>query len=218
MRHSFPSLLIAGTAVVLVGTLLTGCSSSSKKKHEAVSQTAMESSDKPGFAEQVEAVLTARVQAISRKNRILTLKFPDDKVAKVKVGPEVKNFSEIGVGDTIKADFRDEVEIFVVGPGGKPVWDEVEEIKPIKGIKPGTAIIRAYEYTATVLNIDYQTRQVTLKGADGKILKVTGQPEIRRFNEIKQGDTVVARLIEAVDIDITPAERPSSASRPYRRR
>jgi hypothetical protein len=47
---------------------------------------------------------------------------------------------------------------------------------------------------------------------------LTGKPEIRRFNEIKVGDLVVARLIEAVDIDITPADKPSSASRPYRRR
>ncbi len=210
------SLLIAGTATVLAGTLLGGCSS--KKKTQAVSQSVTSTADKPGFAEQIDAVMTARVQAISRKNRILTLKFQDDKVAKVKVGPEVRNFAEIGVGDTIKAEFRDQVEIFVVGPGGKPAWDEIEEIKPTKGAKPGTAIVRAYEYSATVTTIDYATRKVTLKGPDGKSVQLTGSQEIRRFNEIKPGDMVVARLIEAIDIDITPAEKPSSTSRPHRRR
>ena len=216
MRISIHSILLAGAATLLAVSLLAGCSS--KKKTEGVSQTATVPAEKPGFAEQIDTVLTARVQAISRKNRILTLKFPDNKVAKVKVGPEVKNFAEIGVGDTIKAEFRDEVEIFVVGPGGKPAWNEVEEIKPTKGVKPGTAIIRAYEYSATVTDIDYPSRRVTLKGPDGKLVKLTGKPEIRRFNEIKVGDLVVARLIEAVDIDITPADKPSSASRPYRRR
>ena len=207
---------MASAVTLLAGSLLVGCSS--KKKTESVSQTATVPVDKPGFADQIDGVLTARVQAISRKNRILTLKFPDEKVAKVKVGPEVKNFAEIGVGDTIKAEFRDEVEIFVVGPGGKPAWNEVQEIKPTKGVKPGTAIIRAYEYSAVVTEIDYASRRVTLKGTDGKLVKVTGKPEIRRFNEIKVGDMVVARLIEAIDIDITPAEKPSSSSRPYRRR
>ena len=207
---------MASAVTLLAGSLLVGCSS--KKKTESVSQTATVPVDKPGFADQIDGVLTARVQAISRKNRILTLKFPDEKVAKVKVGPEVKNFAEIGVGDTIKAEFRDEVEIFVVGPGGKPAWNEVQEIKPTKGVKPGTAIIRAYEYSAVVTEIDYASRRVTLKGTDGKLVKVTGKPEIRRFNEIKVGDLVVARLIEAIDIDIKPAEKPSSSTRPYRRR
>jgi len=216
MRISIKPILFASTVILVAGSLIAGCSS--KKKSEGISQTATAPVDKPGFAEQIDTILTARVQAISRKNRILTLKFPDEKVAKVKVGPEVKNFAEIGVGDTIKAEFRDEVEIFVVGPGGKPAWNEVEEIKPTKGVKPGTAIVRAYEYSAIVTDIDYTSRRVTLKGPGGKLIKVTGKPEIRRFNEIKTGDSVVARLIEAVDIDITPAEKPSSASRPYRRR
>lgn len=207
MRYSLHTLLVAVITLLLTGTLLQGCSS--KKKTTGVSQTVTEPAEKPGFAEQSDTVLTARVQAISRKHRILTLKFPDEKVAKIKVGPEVKNFADIGVGDTITAEFRDEVEVFVTGPGGKPIWEEVQEIKKSpKGVKPGTAIIRAYEYSATVVDIDYQTRQVFLKGPGGKRLKVTGGPEVKRFNEIKKGDMVVARLKEAIDIKVSPPERP----------
>jgi len=215
MRISFQSLIVTGAALVLAGGLLAGCSS--KKKTTAVSQTAVTPAPKPGFAEQIDAKLSARVQAISRKNRILTLKFPDDKVAKVKVGPEVRNFSEIGVGDTISVEFRDQVEVYVAGPDGKPAWNEVEEIKKApKGTKPGAAIIRAYEYSAKVTDIDYATRKVKLKGPGGKVVQVTGGPEVKRFNEIKPGDTVVARLIEAIDIKVKPAEQASSQSRPYR--
>ena len=216
MTMTMRSLLIAATATVLAGSLLSGCSS--KKKTDSINRTTTAPAEKPGFAEQIDTVLTARVQAISRKNRILTLKFPDDKVAKVKVGPKVKNFAEIGVGDTIKAEFRDEVEVFVVGPGGKPAWSEVEEIKPKKGVKPGTAIIRAYEFSGLVTDVDPVSRRLTLKGPYGKLLKITANPEIRRFNEIRVGDMVIARLIEAIDIDIAPAPKVSSASRPYRRR
>ncbi len=208
--------MIASLSALLAGALLTGCSS--KKNSTKASQTLTDAQAKPSFSEQIDRVLTARVQAISRKNRILTLKFPDEKVAKIKVGPEVKNFQDIGVGDTIKAEFRDVVEVFVVGPTGKPVWEEIQEIKPNKGAKPGAAIIRAYEYTATVTHIDYATRKVTLKGPNGRLYQVTARPDIRRFNEIKTGDTVVARLIEAIDIDITPPERANSSYRPYRRR
>lgn len=215
MKFPTKSLLIFGASAVLASSLLAGCSS--KKKTTTVSETAVEAPEKPSIREQIDTTLTARVQAISRKNRILTLKFPDDKVAKVKIGPEVKNFAEIGVGDTIKAQFRDMVEVFVVGPGGKPAWDEIEEIKPVKGAKPGAAIIRAYELSATVTAIDYPSRKVTLKGPNGKSLQVTAKPEIRRFNEIKVGDLVTARLVEAIDIDVMPPERADSSSRTRRR-
>ena len=218
MKNSYPSFVIAGAAALLTCSLLVGCSSKKTTDNDTVSETITEPPAKPSYSEKADTVLSARVQAISRKNRILTLKFPDDKVAKVKVGPQVHNFSEIGVGDTIKATFHDEVEVFVVGPTGKPVWEEIEEIKPKKGVKPGAAVIRAYEYSATVMDIDYTTRKVTLKGPAGKLIRVTGRPDIRRFKEIKTGDTVVARFIEALDIDVAPPERPSSTSRPYRRR
>lgn len=217
MRKPHHSLIATFATLALAGTLLAGCSS--KKTTTATPQTEVTSPEKPSLAGQVEGKLTARVQAISRKNRILTLKFPDDKVAKVKVGPEVRNFNEIGVGDTITADFRDEVELYVAGPDGKPAWSEVEEIKRTpKGVKPGAAIIRAYEYSARVIDIDYASRRVTLKGPDGKMMQVTGGPEVKRFNEIKTGDLVVARLKEAIDIKVEPPLQPSSASRPYRRR
>lgn len=217
MRNSLHTLLVAGITLLLTGALLVGCSS--KKKTTAVSHTATESAEKPSFAEQIDTVLKARVQAISRKHRILTLKFPDEKVAKIKVGPEVRNFAEIGVGDTITVEFRDEVEVYVTGPGGKPIWEEVQEIKKApKGVKPGAAIIRAYEYSASVVDIDYQTRKVFLKGPDGKLIQVTGGPEVKRFNEIKKGDMVVARLKEAIDIKVSPPEQPSTMVRGgYRR-
>ncbi len=213
MRIPNHPLIVAGLAAALAGSLLIGCSS--KKTPQAVSQTVVASETKPHYKEQVDTVLSARVQAISRKNRILTLKFPDDKIAKIKVGPEVKNFAEIGVGDTITAEFEDQVEIYVTGPGGKPAWDEVQEIKKApKGVRPGAAIIRAYEYSASVEEIDYATRKVKLKGPNGKLLQVTAGPEVRRFSEIKKGDMVVARLIEALKIKVSPPEFASSSARP----
>jgi hypothetical protein len=70
----------------------------------------------------------------------------------------------------------------------------------------------------TVATIDYTTREVVLRGPNRELTKVTASPEVKRFNEIKQGDTVVARFIEAIDIDVTPAEVTNSVYRPARRR
>jgi hypothetical protein len=193
---------------------MTGCSTPKKKPEIPPSQ-----GSEADLAQASDPVFTARVQAISRKNQILTLKFNDEKVAKVHVLGTVRNFGEIGVGDSITAKFADTVEVFPIAPTGKPLWSEIQEIKKApKGTRPGTAIVKPYEYASSVTAIDYQARKVTLKGPEGRPIHVTEKPELVRFNEIKVGDAVVARFTEATNIDITPAPRASSALRPARRR
>ena len=209
-RYSFYGCL----TVLLTLCLGTGCASKSKStlKTRLPEDTAATAS-----AEDRDQRLSARVQAISRKNRILTLKFPDEKVAKIKVANEVRNFDDIGVGDTIKARFKTLVEVFPVNPTGKPLWPEIEEIKKApKGTKPGTAILRPYEFQGVVTSLDPATRAIGIKA--GKRVEVTEKPDLTRFNEIKTGDTVVARFVETTAIDITPAARPSTLIRGSRRR
>lgn len=199
---------------IVAQCVLIGCTPPKKKPEVPPSQGST-----ADLAVATDPAFTARVQAISRKNQILTLKFDDEKVAKVHVRNSVRNFGEIGVGDSVTAKFDDEVEIFPVAPTGKPLWNEIQEIKKApKGTRPGTAIIKPYEFASNVTAIDYQARKVTLKGPEGHPIHVTGKGELARFNEIKVGDAVVARFTEATNIDVTPVARASSALRPSRRR
>jgi hypothetical protein len=208
-RTSLAILVLAFTLGVT-----TGCST--PKKPAAAPETAGNSAD---LAEASDPLFTARVQAISRKNQILTLKFADEKVAKVKVHGTVRNFGEVGVGDSIKAQFDDTVEVFPVAPTGKPLWSEIQEIKKApKGTRPGTPVVKPYEFSSIVTAIDYQARKVTLKGPEGRPIHVTGRSDLSRFNEIKAGDTVVARFTETTSIEIMPTTRANSTLRPSRRR
>ena len=204
-------------AIMMIGFALgfgTGCSST--KKPPATPQTSGNSSD---LAEASDPLFAARVQAISRKNQLLTLKFADDKVAKVQIRGTVRNFGEVGVGDAIKAKFDENVEVFPVAPSGKPLWNEIQEIKKApKGTRPGAPVVKPYEFSSIVTAIDYQARKVTIKGPEGRPIHVTGRPDLARFNEIKAGDTVVARFTEATSIEILPTQRANSAVRPIRRR
>ncbi|MFZ4701361.1 MAG: hypothetical protein ACOYMG_15025, partial [Candidatus Methylumidiphilus sp.] len=63
--------------------------------------------------------------------------------------------------------------------------------------------IDAVEVTATVQSIDYKTRDVTLLGPEGKTFKLKAGPEIKRLNDVKQGDTVLARLTKAASITVS---------------
>ena len=158
---------------------------------------------RPGGLESQLVVITATVKAIDKKNRVVTLQSPDGKVAKVKCGPEVRNFAQIRVGDEVKTSLLETVELFVTG-SDKPAAERVTEIgRAPLGSKPGFAAVDAVEVKASVVAIDYQIRKVTLKGPEGKVIKVTAGPEVKRLNEVNVGDSVVARLTRAVSIEVS---------------
>jgi hypothetical protein len=50
--------------------------------------------------------------------------------------------------------------------------------------------------TATVTAIQAGSRSLTLKKSDGELIQVTAPPEVKRFDEIKVGDTITAKYTE----------------------
>jgi Cu/Ag efflux protein CusF len=207
--------LILGSTALVTASLLSGCSSSGNKDLSAQSleaepptlvaqdqATATQAQARPGGLEGQLVVITATVKAIDKKNRVVTLQSPDGKVAKVKCGPEVRNFDQIHVGDVVKTSLLETVELFVTG-SAEPAAGRVTEVgRAPLGSKPGFAAVDAVEVKAAVVAIDYQTRKVTLKGPEGNVINVTAGPEVRRLNEVKVGDSVVARLTRAVSIEV----------------
>ncbi len=215
MKQSKHWLIVGSSALVTV-SLLLGCSHADKKQVVEAAPVASQNAvpalaevDKPGGAESELVVINATVKAIDKKNRFVTLKFEDGKEKKIKCGPEVRNFAQIRVGDDVKAQFLESVELVVSGPGTKPSADRQKEVaRAPLGSKPGYAVVDAVEVTATVQAIDYQTRDVTLLGPEGKTIKLKAGPEIKRLNDVKQGDTVLARLTKAASITVSkPAKK-----------
>ena len=51
---------------------------------------------------------------------------------------------------------------------------------------------------ATVEDINYKTRTVTLKGPQGGTVTLAVHESAKKFNQVKKGDQVVARVTEAV--------------------
>ena len=209
--------LVLGATALITASLLSGCSSSGSKDsarsleaepptlvaQEQAPATQTQTQDRPGGLEGELVVITATVKAIDKKNRVVTLQSPDGKVAKVKCGPEVRNFAQIRVGDVVKTSLLETFELFVTG-NDEPAAERVTEVgRAPLGNKPGFAAIDAVEVKATVVAIDYQTRKVTLKGPEGKVIKVTAGAQVKRLTEVKVGDSVVARLTRAVSIEVS---------------
>ena len=69
--------------------------------------------------------------------------------------------------------------------------------------EPGKAVVAsAVEISAQVVGIDKATRTVTLKGPKGNVVDVVAGGEVRNFDQIKVGDLVVARYVEALTLEL----------------
>jgi hypothetical protein len=162
------------------------------------------SAGKPGAVVAEVIALEATVEAIDYQKRTVTMKGPEGKTKTLTVGKEVKNFDQIKKGDKVKAEFIEEVALFVRKPTDPPDAAEanVVGIAP-KGKKPGMFTVNTAEITANVEAIDYKKRTVTLKGPEGNLVTFKVDKSAKRFKEVKKGDQVVLRYTEAFAIAVT---------------
>jgi hypothetical protein len=74
---------------------------------------------------------------------------------------------------------------------------------------PGRATIAStVTVSATVTAIDAATRQVTLKGPKGNLNTVTAGPEVRNFDQVKVGDVVTMKYVEALTLTLKKGGKP----------
>jgi hypothetical protein len=90
--------------------------------------------------------------------------------------------------------------LLLTGPSLLRAADPVKAAAPVAA-EPrlfGGVVADAVHVTATVEKINYETREVTLKGEKGGVRTIVAGPEVKRLAEIKQGDTIEAVYAEAV--------------------
>lgn len=82
---------------------------------------------------------------------------------------------------------------------------------------PGKAVAaNTVEITASVEAVNKATREVTIKGPRGHVETVIAGPEVKNFDQIKVGDKVALRYVEALSLELkkggtAPVARTDSA-------
>jgi hypothetical protein len=173
---------------------------------EAAKPLTVHSSTEKGMVSggRVEQV-TATVTAVDAPNRLVTLKGKKE-TDTIKMGPEVKNFDQIKVGDIVRVTVSQGVVLSLQAPGAKPVEPTVTasgEAAPI-GAKPAGDVKVGIKGTVTVAKIDMKSRIVTLESAEGRKFKVKAGQEVA-IEKLKIGDKVLAEYTEGVAIAVEPA-------------
>lgn len=146
---------------------------------------------------------TARVEAIDAATREVTLRWEDGIVTKYTCGPEVRNFAQIQVGDTVHAMVADSVAVSVGPSQGEPVAGTVTDIARSRlGEKPGMVVSSSDVITARVLAVDSVQRTVTVRGPAGKSRTLRVQPGVNLGN-VTVGNDVTLQVTETVAIWVT---------------
>jgi hypothetical protein len=159
--------------------------------------------DRPGGASVEVSSVTATVESIDYDARTVTLRGPNGDLVSLKVGPEAKNFNQVKKGDKVTFDYYQSVAVDIEKSKGEPMSAETQSVTRAKpGERPGGTISTTGYVTAKVLDIDYQSRMMTLKMPKGDTMMLKAGDQVKRFNEIKKGDEIVVRYTQAVAISV----------------
>ena len=163
---------------------------------------------KPGAAGVAQTVtFDAKITGIDKASRTITLKGPKGNEVKVVAGPEVKNFDQLKVGQTVQAQYAEALVLELHKGGGKKV--ERTEKAGTASAKPGEqpAAIGARQITVVgdVTKVDAATQTVTVKGPKRTVDLHVKDPE--QFKLVKVGDQIEATYTEALALAVSPAAK-----------
>jgi len=193
--------VLSGVVAVVFALSFAGAAIGAEKK------TAKEG-EKPAIEESTLVTVTATVEAIDQKTRMVTLKGPQGNSVTFKAGEQIKNLSQVKVGDSVLAKYYESVAVEVKKPGeakpGVTTQEAVTRAKP--GETPKGLAVSQVTVTTTITAIDKKKPSVTLKGADGKTTTVKVRNP-KNLENVKVGDQVVITYTEALALSLEKAPK-----------
>ena len=194
-----------GLAMALAVSVAACSTSSNPPPPNVVS--AKGSTEKGGVRAQ-EVTLTAIVEKVDQKTRMVTLRGPDGATETIRVDEAARNLAQVKRGDEVVVTYYQAVAFEVLKPGEKKLGATGEEggIRAEVGEKPGGITARVVTIVADIAKLDRKNSQAVLRGPEGKTMTVDVQnPE--NFDKVKVGDRVEITLTEAIAIDVQPAPK-----------
>jgi hypothetical protein len=148
-------------------------------------------------------VMTATIQALNVKERIVVLADAEGKVRIVEVSPEVNNFDQLAIGDVVTSEFYESVALQIAEPDAKPIDTEGMTVtSAAKGDKPGVVKIEIISEIVEVVGVnrEHNILRYRAPGKQVAILKV--DPKVSTMTNLKPGKKILVTRTEAVAISV----------------
>ena len=159
--------------------------------------------------------LTATVEALDQRSRMVALRTPDGQRSAVYAGPGVQNFDQIKLGDQVTVSYYEAIGAAVTTPEQAAADDDADEIAVLtaaKGARPAGAIAETMQTTVTVDSVNTSLDTVNFHGSDGMPRMIAVKdPDAKIFiRSLKRGDLVQITYMEAVAVSVRPSARSGS--------
>lgn len=188
------------TSVTLVTMMMVTCGLTTMAAAQG-KDTAVKAA-KPGGVVVDVAKLTGTVKAVDLRNKTLTIEGSRGRTVVVSA-KNALNLEQVNAGDKVNVEFVEEMALLVRKSDAAPSATETQmmNLAP-KGHKPSGVVAQTLELTGDVESIDVQKRTIALKGPAGNVRTFKVGAETKNFGQIKKGDQVVLRFIEAMALSI----------------
>jgi hypothetical protein len=152
--------------------------------------------------------VTATVESINPSTRVVGLNSADG-LFYVEVGPEVRNFGQIRVGDQVNVAYYEAVaaQLKPRDEATAAPQETVEAYRAPLGSRPGAAVGHTISTTVKIQSVDTSFNTVTFQKQDGSVHTVAvNSPQGQAFlKSLHPGDEVDIAYTEAVAVAVTAA-------------
>jgi len=149
---------------------------------------------------------TATVLVAEPVTRLLKLKTDQGTTTWLRAGPEVRNFSQIKVGDKVTVTYNIAIAAQLTPKGATPIPQQLalDAYRTIPGQKPAGGVAAMTVETVTIQSVDTKENTVTFTRQDGTVDTAQVQSsEGRAFiTGLKSGDQVDVAFSEALAISV----------------
>ena len=143
---------------------------------------------------------SATIQQIDATKRLITFRSEDGTEDTVYVGPEIKRFDELKVGDKVNMTYYESKVFKIRKPGDPPLNTKTETaVTGTSGALPGGTMAAQTVQTVTVKAVDQAAGTITVTTSDGRtiIRKVDDKNNLTGVNPGDQIDIITTQALLA---------------------
>jgi len=192
--------------LALCAASFAGCAPTATPPAPVVASNVQET---PGKVQAQQATtVTATVEDIDQRSRVVTLLTASGEEVVFRAGPEVRNLAQVKRGDQVQATYYESLVIEVLKPGtaqpGVTTMSDADRAK--LGERPGAAAAESTTVVVTVVRVDKKNATVTLKGPRGNVKTLPVRNPIH-LDAMKAGDLIQVTYTEALGVAVTPVAK-----------
>ena len=195
--------ILAAAWVVGVGISQAALAQNDASASAPQGQSALSSAAQEVIANAEPVHIQAKIVAIDRAARVVTLRGPRGNDVDIALSQQVSNFDQLNVGDTVDVLYKNALLVTADKVTGtdKGIRKRVDTNVYLPA-SSGYDAARQVEVQATVQHINAKKREVTLRGAY-QIVTLQATPDVD-LKTLKVGDTIHAVFVSAYATRVTP--------------